>query len=80
MFSLRKDKSAFGVTAKSVAEFDIVEAFQDLDSQRKAALIDQLVNSGTTSFRSTARLFWPQSTDADARRLERLLRRQIKTG
>lgn len=53
-------------------EFDVMEAFLDLDSARKMALFDRLSDSRQT-FYKTVTLFWPHAGMDDAKKLERFL-------
>lgn len=60
------------------ASFDILQAFQALEPQRKLSLCDQLFHSGPMGYKNTVRLLWPQACDADAKKLESFLRRRMQ--
>ncbi len=54
--------------------FDVVAAFSKLETNRKMALFDQLMCGRANAYRNTLKSFWPESDDADARKLEIVLR------
>ncbi len=53
--------------------FDVIEAFSKLNPRRKVLLCDHLFTGGRQAFYNTVELLWPQSTSADAKRLEKFL-------
>lgn len=58
--------------------FDIMSAFSCLDTSRKMALFDHLMCHRPFAYRNTLHTIWPQANDADARKLEMLLRHRIQ--
>ena len=58
-------------------EFDIMVAFSKLETGRKMALFDQLMCGRANAYRNTLKSFWPESNDADARKLEIVLRARL---
>ena len=53
--------------------FDVIEEFAALTPRRKVLLCDHLFTEGRQAFYNTVELLWPQSSAADARRLEKFL-------
>jgi hypothetical protein len=64
------------LTAVKTQSFDIVAAFETLDPKRQLVLCDQLFHSGPMTYKNTVKLLWPQSSDIDAKILEKYLRSQ----
>lgn len=58
--------------------FDVMFAFSRLDTSRKMALFDHLMCNRPLAYRNTLHTIWPQASDADARKLEMLLRHRIQ--
>ena len=61
--------------------FDVLGAFQALETNRKMALFDLLMaaNSNSSSFKRTVEFLWPQSSNKDVIKLESFLRRRLNT-
>lgn len=53
--------------------FDIIEEFSALTPRRKVLLCDHLFTEGRQAFYNTVELLWPNSSQVDARRLEKFL-------
>jgi len=53
--------------------FNIIEEFSSLTPRRKVLLCDHLFTEGRQAFYNTVELLWPQSNNADAKRLEKFL-------
>ncbi|MDH5721868.1 MAG: hypothetical protein OEY94_00915 [Alphaproteobacteria bacterium] len=53
--------------------FNIIEEFSELTPRRKVLLCDHLFTEGRQAFYNTVELLWPQSSGADAKRLEKFL-------
>ena len=61
------------LTDISDKNFSIIEEFSELTPRRKVLLCDHLFTEGRQAFYNTVELLWPQSSDEDARRLEKFL-------
>lgn len=62
--------------------FDVLGAFQQLETSRKMALFDILMAANddhSNSFRRTVEFLWPHSSRHDAMRLETFLRRRLSS-
>lgn len=62
--------------------FDVLHAFQALETNRKMALFDLLMvgnNDNSSSFKRTVEFLWPHSTRGDVLKLESFLRRRLNT-
>ncbi len=57
--------------------FDVVNAFQTLETTRKMALYDLLMFGTAANFRKTVEFLWPQANKSDAVRLESFVRRRL---
>jgi hypothetical protein len=57
--------------------FDVVSAFSQLETARKMVLFDQLMCGRANAYRNTLKAFWPDSDEADARKLEVILRARL---
>ncbi len=57
--------------------FDVVNAFQELETTRKMALYDLLMFGTEANFRKTVEFLWPQSNKSDAVKLESFVRRRL---
>lgn len=60
--------------------FDVLNAFQSLEINRKMALFDLLMigeTDDTMSFRRTVEFLWPHSSRSDVVKLEGFLRRRL---
>lgn len=55
------------------SHFNIISEFSELSPRRKVLLCDHLFIEGRQAFYSTVELLWPQSTAADAKKLEKFL-------
>lgn len=67
-------KSGLRDLAESIGQqFNIIEEFSNLAPRRKVLLCDHLFTEGRQAFYNTVELLWPDSTQADALRLEKFL-------
>lgn len=57
--------------------FDVINAFQTLETTRKMALYDLLMFGTAANFRKTVEFLWPQSGRGDAVKLESFIRRRL---
>ena len=57
--------------------FEVINAFQDLETSRKMALYDLLMFGTAANFRKTVEFLWPQSSKGDAVKLETFVRRRL---
>lgn len=57
--------------------FDVLAAFQSLETSRKMALYDLLMFGTIANFRKTVEFLWPFSTKEDSIRLEGFIRRRL---
>jgi hypothetical protein len=57
----------------SVATFNVIEEFAALSPKRKMSLCDRLFVEGRDAFQNTVKLFWPQATAQDFKKLENFL-------
>lgn len=53
--------------------FNIIEEFSGLAPRRKVLLCDHLFTEGRQAFYNTVEILWPQSSAADAKKLEKFL-------
>ena len=58
--------------------FDVMAAFSRLDTSRKMALFDTIMNHRPYAYRNTLHSIWPEATEDDARKLEILLRHRMQ--
>ncbi len=54
-------------------EFNVIEEFSGLTPRRKVLLCDHLFTEGRQAFYNTVELLWPESSNSDAKRLEKFL-------
>ena len=64
--------------AQDNVAFDILEAFAKLEPKTKLMVCEQLFAHGQGYFKNTVRMLWPEASDADARRLEKFLKKYRK--
>ena len=73
-----KLKPANDTNFKLGHRFDVLTAFQSLETNRKMALYDLLMfGNGREPFAKTVEFLWPQSNGSDATKLEHFLRRRL---
>ncbi|PCK00238.1 MAG: hypothetical protein COA45_00175 [Zetaproteobacteria bacterium] len=61
------------ILESSNTEFNIIEEFSELMPRRKVLLCDHLFTEGRQAFYNTVEILWPESSRADAKRLEKFL-------
>lgn len=59
--------------------FDILEAFHKLDTATQLSLTDQVFSPIPFAYKNAVRGLWPMASDADARKLEMMLARRLKS-
>ena len=65
-------------TKAAPSHFDIFAAFERLDTNRKLNLCDQLFHAGNYAYFNMVQKFWPEASELDSMKLERLLRTRIE--
>jgi hypothetical protein len=68
-FKLRNHKNSETKQDK----FRVIEAFAELDPNRKMILCDRLFSNGYDSYSKMVNLLWPQSSAQDIKKLEKFL-------
>lgn len=61
-------------------DFEVLNAFSALETNRKMALYDILISGsidGGANFRKTVEFLWPQASHKDASKLEKFLRERL---